>query len=154
MAIRVSELSEIPAIQDTSLVYISSGGMDYKMEWADLVAALGGYPAGTKFYRATLTQTGTSAPVATVLQNTLGGTLVWSYSTVGEYIATLAGAFPNDAKLAINLINTNISVSSAVAATGSNGDGNSIYIDTFISTTGGLSNGVLTNSYIEIIVFP
>lgn len=32
-----------------------------------------GYPAGTKIYMALLTQSGTDAPVATVLQNTLGG---------------------------------------------------------------------------------
>lgn len=44
-------------------------------------------------YVALLTQTGTDAPVATVLENTLGGTVVWSYSAVGTYLATLAGAF-------------------------------------------------------------
>ena len=52
-----------------------------------------GYTAGTKIYVALLTQTGTDAPVATVLQNTLGGTLVWTYSDIGSYIGTLLGAF-------------------------------------------------------------
>ena len=52
-----------------------------------------GYPAGTKMYLALLTQTGTNDPVATVLQNTLGGTLVWARTGVGVYTATLAGAF-------------------------------------------------------------
>lgn len=52
-----------------------------------------GYPEGTKMYLALLTQSGTDAPVATVLVNTLGGTLVWSYEGVGLYQATLAGAF-------------------------------------------------------------
>jgi len=37
-----------------------------------------GYPEGTKMYLALLTQTGTDAPVATVLVNTLGGTVVAS----------------------------------------------------------------------------
>ena len=36
---------------------------------------------------------GTDAPVATVLENTLGGTLVWTRTGVGVYEATLAGAF-------------------------------------------------------------
>lgn len=45
-------------------------------------------------YVALLTQTGTDAPVATVLKNTLGGTVVWSYSGPGDYLATLTGAFP------------------------------------------------------------
>ena len=47
-----------------------------------------------KVYTALLTQTGTDAPVATILQNTLGGTPVWSRSGVGTYAITLAGAFP------------------------------------------------------------
>lgn len=46
-----------------------------------------------KVYTALLTQTGTNAPVATVLENTLGGTVVWSYSDVGIYFAGLTGAF-------------------------------------------------------------
>lgn len=46
-----------------------------------------------KVYTALLTQTGTDAPVATVLENTLGGAVVWSYMSVGVYEATLAGAF-------------------------------------------------------------
>jgi hypothetical protein len=42
-----------------------------------------------KVYKATLTQTGTSAPVETVLVNTLSGTPVWSYVSVGLYKLTL-----------------------------------------------------------------
>jgi len=51
---------------------------------------------GVKVYRALLTQTGTDAPVATVLENTLGGDVVWTRDTVGIYIGTLTGAFPAD----------------------------------------------------------
>ncbi len=51
---------------------------------------------GAKKYVALLTQTGTNAPTATVLDNTLGGTLVWSYDGVGTYIGTLTGAFTLD----------------------------------------------------------
>lgn len=46
-----------------------------------------------KVYRALITQSGTSAPTAVVLENTLGGTVVWSYDSVGNYTGTLAGAF-------------------------------------------------------------
>ena len=52
-----------------------------------------GYPAGTKMYTALLTQSGTDAPVATVLQNTLGGTVEWGRTGEGVYKATLEGAF-------------------------------------------------------------
>jgi hypothetical protein len=46
-----------------------------------------------KVYVALLTQAGTDAPVATVLENTLGGTVVWTRSDAGVYIGTLASAF-------------------------------------------------------------
>lgn len=46
-----------------------------------------------KVYTALLTQSGTNAPVATVLQNTLGGTVVWTRDDIGQYTATLSGAF-------------------------------------------------------------
>jgi len=46
-----------------------------------------------KIYNAILTQSGTSAPVATVLQNTLGGNVTWTYVNLGAYNATLTGAF-------------------------------------------------------------
>jgi hypothetical protein len=45
-----------------------------------------------KKYVAIMNQTSTNAPTATVLENTIGD-IVWSYSAVGEYYATLAGAF-------------------------------------------------------------
>ena len=44
-----------------------------------------------KVYTALLTQTGTNAPVATILQNTLGGIPIFSYVSTGEYNITLTG---------------------------------------------------------------
>lgn len=49
-----------------------------------------------KVYTALLSQSGTSAPTATVLENTLGGTVVWTRSSAGVYAATLAGGFTSD----------------------------------------------------------
>lgn len=47
-------------------------------------------------YIALLFQEGGADPVATVITNTLGGTVVWSYQGAGSYHATLAGAFPEN----------------------------------------------------------
>ena len=47
----------------------------------------------TKIYRAIVSQSGTAAPTATVLENTLGGTVVWSRASAGIYRAILNGAF-------------------------------------------------------------
>jgi hypothetical protein len=63
----------------------------------DLAAQIGG-SSTYKVYTALLTQTGTNPPVATVLENTLGGTLVWTRDSDGYYTATLAGAFPDENK--------------------------------------------------------
>lgn len=46
-----------------------------------------------KVYTALLSQTGTGAPAATVLENMLGGTVVWSREAQGVFRATLTGAF-------------------------------------------------------------
>lgn len=46
-----------------------------------------------KVYTALLTQTDTLAPVATVLENTLGGKVVWARASAGSYTAKLTGAF-------------------------------------------------------------
>ncbi len=45
-----------------------------------------------KVYTALLTQTGTNAPVATVLENTLGN-ILWGYTQAGIYTGTLIEAF-------------------------------------------------------------
>jgi hypothetical protein len=50
-----------------------------------------------KKYVATVKQTGTSNPVVTVLENTIG-TIVWTRDGVGQYIGTLSTAFPTDTK--------------------------------------------------------
>jgi hypothetical protein len=46
-----------------------------------------------RVYTAILTQIGTNAPVATVLENTLLGTVTFQYVSNGIYTATLIGAF-------------------------------------------------------------
>lgn len=45
-----------------------------------------------KYYVAIMNQTGTSAPVPTILENNIG-TISWAHSGVGEYQGTLSGAF-------------------------------------------------------------
>ena len=46
-----------------------------------------------KVYTALLTQTSNNAPVATVLENTLGGTPTFTYIGIGGYEMTLNGSF-------------------------------------------------------------
>lgn len=47
---------------------------------------------GYTVYTALLTQAGTAAPVATVLQNTTGGTFTWTRQSAGNYTVTASTA--------------------------------------------------------------
>jgi len=55
-----------------------------------------------KVYTALISQSGTDAPVATVLENTLGGTVVWSRGFTGNYYGTLNGAFTENKVVIVN----------------------------------------------------
>lgn len=107
-----------------------------------------GYPEGTKMYVALLNQTGTDAPVATVLVNTLGGTVVWTRDGGGIYYGTLVGAFTAN-KTAIII---GASFSGALAYGSRRESADAIIVNT--SESGSDSDSVLDNTTIQIIVFP
>ena len=85
-------LDAAATLDGTEEVIVMQDGAPAKTTAQD-IADLGGGGASYLKYVALLTQTGTDAPVATVLENTLGGTVVWARSEVGVYTATLADAF-------------------------------------------------------------
>lgn len=110
----------------------------------DLMSAAGG--ASYDVYTAILTQSGTSAPTATVLENTLGGTVVWTYDAEGSYIGTLTGAFTAD--------------KTAIFTGGFDGfyfsyrgTDNTIILNTYDETLT-LANDYLNKNPIEIRVYP
>lgn len=59
-----------------------------------------------KVYKALLTQSGTNAPTAIVLENTTGLTIAYDYTTVGEYIVNITGGSITPNKTIISLGNT------------------------------------------------
>jgi len=84
-------------LKDSDLIKLIYNGYDVEMKIGDFKTVTGiGSTSNSdyKIYRAILNQSGTSAPVATVLENTLGEDVVWAYDGVGLYTGTLAGAFP------------------------------------------------------------
>ena len=53
-----------------------------------------GFAGGYKVYTALLTQAGVvNPPVATIMQNTTGGTIAWTRTGLGAYTATIADSF-------------------------------------------------------------
>lgn len=117
----------------------------------DLVSAAGG-GASYDVYTAVLTQSGTSAPTATVLENTLGGTVVWSYSGTGTYIATLANAFPSG-KTAIYHGTYTTAITSTELGTTIEGDDD--YFKLYTKDFDGSSmDDALFETFVEIRLYP
>lgn len=69
--------------------YFETGDRPTAVQYGDFIDTACGY----KSYVALLSQSGTLDPVMTVLQNTLGGTPVFTRESAGIYPITLAGAF-------------------------------------------------------------
>lgn len=90
--VAISELPEadlpLDGTEDTVIV---QDGATKRCSTQDIADVLG-IP---KEYRAVASQTGTSAPtVATPVKNSLSGAIVYTRSSTGIYVGTLAGAFP------------------------------------------------------------
>lgn len=122
----------------------------------DLIPLSGGGGGSTpsyKVYTALLTQSGTDAPVATILENTLSGIPVWTRVNTGNYTITLTGEFTTN--------KTIVSCSNVTSTQGSDGriivyNDEGIYGD-FMSikclSNGNLPVDGLIDQYIEIKVY-
>ena len=133
-----SKQTEVNAALTTALIY-------KEQQIVALQEAIDAKPY--KVYTALLTQTLTDAPTVIVLENTLEGTVVLSYSAVGSYVATLTGAF--------TLNKTWCSITSTAGAdvtlTAGRGSDNTINIKSFLSGT--LSNSAMSPACLEIRVY-
>lgn len=83
----ISDLDPAAPLDGTELIEGEQSGGSVQMTAANVARSI------YKRYVALLSQTGTDAPTATVLENTLGGTVVWTRNDVGDYTGTLAGVF-------------------------------------------------------------
>jgi hypothetical protein len=100
-----------------------------------------------KVYTALLTQSGTNAPTATVLENTLGGTIVWSRTSTGVYLGTLSGAFLLNK---VTVFNTNGTFQQSFQ--GGRSSDNAVGVNT-TTFSGALTDGLLNGNSIEIRVY-
>ena len=111
-------------------------------------------PAGNvavKTYRALLSQAAGAAPTATVLENSLGGTVVWARGSAGTYTGTLTGAFTSAKTFIMQPGETGtIAAIKNVIAVRTNA--NVITVTT--GAGGSLEDDVLSSFPIEILVYP
>lgn len=73
-------------------------GENVTPEWVNNTTSESGY----RSYVALMSQTGTAAPTATILENSLGD-IVWTRNTTGIYYGTLNGAFPIEKTFALSI---------------------------------------------------
>lgn len=101
-----------------------------------------------KKYRALLTQVGTDNPIVVdLMENTLGGEVVWSRDSEGVYLGVLTSGFPNT-KTYCMLGTAGVGVDYSVFPL----DNNTIQLKTWNNQTTSFSDGQLNESYIEILV--
>lgn len=106
-----------------------------------------------KVYRAQLTQSGTGAPTATVLINTLGGTVVWTRLTTGAYAGTLVGAFTlNKTYFPTQTFTVSPAFSEDSIGTIFRDSADRVLVNTF--SGGAAADDVLASSPVEIQIYP
>jgi len=99
-----------------------------------------------KVYTALLSQSGTNAPTAIVLENTLGGIITWARGAIGVYTGTLTGVFTtNKTAILISAIGNHLASSNWSSV-------NEITVRTY-DTAGGSSDNRLFDNTIEIRVY-
>ena len=100
-------------------------------------------------YTALMSQTGVSAPTAVVLQNTLGGTIVWTRTSPGLYVGTLAGAFPVNKTWCISINGVgNHEVISRIHRVSNN------QVEIYATDTNVFDDDILVDTNVEIRVYP
>ena len=119
--------------------------------WSLITSSAASGNVAVKTYRALVTQSSGTAPTATVLENSLGGTVVWARSSTGTYTATLTGAFtsaktfimqPGESGTIAAIKNVLAVRTSADVVTVTTGAG------------GTLEDSVLSSYPVEILVYP
>jgi hypothetical protein len=107
-----------------------------------------------KVYTALLNQTGTAAPVATILENTLGFVPAYSRDAAGKYFITHASGFPiNKTFSTLNsfIIETD-GIPYSVLGFENIPSSNRLKIESYLDT-GNHDDNILTNTAIEIRVY-
>ncbi len=147
---RTNNSVQLPDESDKALFLNDDGDLVTKDQNGDIQYVTLSDTKAPKIYRALLTQTGTSAPVATVLENSLGGNITFAYTSVGEYTATATGLLNSTTGISIGGGHNSVN-SSDVPTFGIKSQGN----NSFIITSGdalnqGLFNGILDKTLITI----
>ena len=115
---------------------------------SSIAAFANSYSLGYTVYVASLIQAGTAAPVATVLQNTTGGTFTWSRTSTGKYKATVSGiTLPANKVVIFENATNDLNLGGKITST------TVIDVEQFSSGGGGYSDVMLPGTSIEIRIY-
>lgn len=104
-------------------------------------------------YAANFTQSATGAPTVVVASALPQGNIVWTRSSQGIYIGTLAGAFPlGKVPPVSNLVAASSTITNLKYYSYERIDNNSVLLGT--TDNGSPADGVLSSTFIEIRVYP
>ena len=103
-----------------------------------------------KKYVALMTQSGSSAPTAVVLENSIGG-IAWTRSSTGRYVGTLTGTFPADKTTVMLTLGQGPLANVSATYGASRVDADSVRILT--NDTGSLADSLLTDAVVEIRIY-
>ena len=108
-----------------------------------------GFAGGYKVYTAALLQTGATAPVATVLQNTTGGTFGWDYTSPGKSLIVVSGITLPANKVAIFMSSSSgdKGLSAAIGST------TKIDVSQWESSSASFLDGMAAGTSIEIRIY-
>ena len=146
---KISEMTEatlpLDGTEDLEIVQSAVTRRCSTQDIADLAAT-------HKIWRGLITQTGTSDPVATELENTLGGSITFSRSSAGVYSINGTGLFTTNKtfvtpKWETLRQSTNYATVSATLA-----NTNQLSLNSYLN--GSAADDLLTNHPVEIIVYP
>jgi hypothetical protein len=143
--VKISDLDDAATLDGTELVELEQDGGSVKCTTQD-IADLGAGGGSYLKYVALLSQSGTDAPVATVLENTLGGAVVWAYVETGVYSATLSNAFTSG--------KTAVFLSGNGGLLGSTVENSSTITIYSYNNVGGAEDEYIQTAPIEIRVYP
>lgn len=105
-----------------------------------------------KIWRGLITQTGTSDPVATELQNTLGGSITFSRSSAGVYSINGTGLFTTNKTFVTPKWETLRQSTNYATVSVTLANTNQLSLNSYLN--GSAADDLLTNHPVEIIVYP
>ena len=101
--IKTNRTNAVTTVTDKVGVFIDENGILCGIDEGGDILELGNITNGVKRYKALLTQTGISAPTATILENTLGEVPTYNYSSPGAYTLTVVASLFTQNKTVVTI---------------------------------------------------